>query len=171
MATAELLACRVEVFIGGGSNLEQPEQQLRSAFRALQALPESGELRCSSLYRTPPMGPPAQPDFLNVVFRMVTRLAPQRLLQALQAIEHAQGRVRGERWGARTLDLDLLLFGDLVLQTPDLQIPHPGIAHRAFVLYPLLDIAPDLSVPGLGKVAALIADISTEGLVKVGNFC
>lgn len=159
----------VDAFLGIGSNLEQPSQQIRRAFTALQALPESRDVRCSPLYRSPPMGPQHQPDYVNAVVSMVTRLPPDRLLREMQTIEQAQGRVRGVRWGARTLDIDLLVYGDLILDTPDLQIPHPGIAQRAFVLYPLFDLAPRLVIPGLGALSGLVGAVDAQGLDMIGR--
>lgn len=157
----------VEVFLGVGSNLQKPQQQVNLAFSALRSLPESKDARCSPLYLTPPMGPGDQPDYVNAVVRLVTRLAPRHLLQQMQAIERGQGRVRGARWGPRTLDIDLLVYGDLVIDSPDLQVPHPGIARRAFVLCPLHDIAPDLTIPGLGIVAELVTQVDATGLVMI----
>lgn len=159
----------IEVFLGLGSNQKQPLQQIGRAFSALQALPKSKDARCSPLYHSPPMGPQEQPDYVNAVVRMVTRLAPHLLLREMQAIERAQGRVRGVRWGPRTLDIDLLVYGDLVLDTSDLQVPHPGITQRAFVLFPLFDISPDLNIPGLGKVSELIRCVNAKEVEKIGN--
>lgn len=161
----------VEVFLGIGSNLQLPRQQLKRAFSALQLLPECKEFRCSPIYLSPPMGSQQQPDYLNAAIRMGCRLPPRKLLQELQAIEQAQGRRRAERWGPRTVDLDLLIYGDLVLDTPELRIPHPGIAQRAFVLYPLWDIAPDLVIPGLGPLAELIQRVDAKGLVRLYDSC
>lgn len=159
----------VEVFLGAGSNLEQPRVQLKRALSALQLLPGCKEVCCSPVYLSSPMGPQQQPDYLNAVIRMATWLTPRRLLGELQAIEQAQGRTREERWGPRTLDLDLLLYGDLVLDTVELKIPHPGIAARAFVLYPLRDIAPDLIIPGLGSLAKLISQVDASSLVRLDD--
>jgi len=159
----------IAVFLGIGSNLQGPQQQVNHGFSELQQLPECRDMLCSPLYLGPPMGAPGQPDYVNAVVSLVTTLAPHRLLQEVQAIEQAQGRVRKARWGARTLDIDLLLYGDMTLDTPDLQIPHPGIAQRAFVLYPLRDLAPDLTIPGVGKVVDLAAAVNAEGLVRIGR--
>jgi 2-amino-4-hydroxy-6-hydroxymethyldihydropteridine diphosphokinase len=159
----------VEAFLGIGSNLQMPQQQVNRAFSALRVLPETETARCSPLYLNPPMGSQEQPDYINAVVGLVTRLTPHRLLRKIQAIEQAQGRVRRERWGPRTLDIDLLVYGDLVLDTPELLIPHPGIAQRAFVLYPLFDIAPDLIIPGLGKVVELVANVNAGDLIKIGE--
>ncbi len=161
--TAAVRAC-----IGLGSNLGEPERQLRRAVAALGALPDSRLLAVSSLYRNPPMGPADQPDYLNAVALLETALEPEPLLDALQAIEGAQGRVRdGTRWGPRTLDLDLLLYGDRRIDGRRLRVPHPGLAERAFVLRPLAEIAPGLVLPDGRAVAALAAAIDASGLVRV----
>lgn len=147
----------VDVFVGLGSNLEEPLDQLRRAFKSLASLPDSSLRAGSSIYVSPPFGPEDQPDYLNAVVWLETRLDPHTLLTHLQRIESAQGRRRdGERWGARTLDLDLLLFGSQTLQGTRLTIPHPEMAKRPFVLYPLAEIAAHLEVPGLGSLAELL---------------
>ncbi|WP_297529355.1 2-amino-4-hydroxy-6-hydroxymethyldihydropteridine diphosphokinase [Thiohalobacter sp.] len=161
--TAAVRAC-----IGLGSNLGEPERQLRQAVAALASLPESRLLAVSSLYRNPPMGPADQPDYLNAVALLETGLEPEPLLDALQAIERAQGRLRdGTRWGPRTLDLDLLLYGARCIDSPRLQVPHPGLAVRAFVLAPLVEIAPELALPDGRPVATLAAAVDASGLVRV----
>lgn len=158
----------MEVVIGLGSNLQQPEQQIEQALDALQALAE-GEVSASSLYRTPPMGPQDQPDYINAVASFESTLAPLELLDQLQQIEQAQGRVRKRHWGERTLDLDLLLYGDQQLDHPKLQVPHPGIATRAFVLVPLLELmgAAHLVV-GLGSVGALVEQCGDKEIERIG---
>lgn len=148
----------VTAYVGLGSNMERPAEQITRAFDELAALPDTRLVTRSPLYRSPPMGPQGQPDFINAVAALATHLPPQDLLQALLAIEVRHGRRRdGAHWGPRTLDMDLLLYGDTVLDAPGLVLPHPGLHQRAFVLYPLADIAPELSVPGLGSVRALRA--------------
>lgn len=155
-------------YIGLGSNLEDPPAQLRRAQRALAGLPGIDALRSSSFYRTPPMGPPDQPDYVNAVAECRTGLEPEALLDALQAIEQAQGRVRdGVRWGPRTLDLDLLAMGDLRIETPRLRLPHPGIAERAFVLVPWAELAPDWVVPGLGRIRDLLSRVDVSGIERL----
>jgi 2-amino-4-hydroxy-6-hydroxymethyldihydropteridine diphosphokinase len=145
-------------FVGLGSNLQDPVDQVRRALIALAALPRTRLTEHSRLFRTPPLGPTGQPHYVNAVARLETRLAPLELLDRLQGIEVAQGRVRVERWGPRTLDLDLLLFGALRLDLERLTVPHAQLARRAFVLVPLAEVAPaDLEVPGLGPLAALVA--------------
>jgi len=134
-------------YIGLGSNLQNPPAQLEQALVALEKLPKT-QLACvSSFYRSAPLGSPGQPDYCNAVASLNTRLTALELLDALQAIEQAQGRMRNERWGARTLDLDILLFGVQTIQTPRLVVPHPEMQKRAFVLWPLSEIAPNLSLP------------------------
>lgn len=149
-------------FIGLGSNLDDPVRQVRSALAELADLPRTRLLRHSSLYRSPPMGPSGQPDYVNAVALLETALEPIELLDALQAIEAAHGRRRELRWGPRTLDLDLLIYGELCLDHPRLLLPHPGIGERAFVLVPLAEVAPELEIPGRGPVAALAAAVAGQ---------
>lgn len=160
----------VIAYIGLGGNLDAPLTRLRAARTAIAALAGVREVACSSFYRSAPLGPSEQPDYMNAVMAVATTLAPLDLLQQLQAIETAFGRVRsGERWGPRTLDLDLLLYGDTLLDSERLTIPHPGLAHREFVLYPLQEIAPELLIPGLGPVADLVRDCPRRGLTVVAD--
>lgn len=148
----------IRAYIGLGSNLDDPQAQLRSALQALTEIPATQLAAHSSLYRSTPLGGLDQPDYLNAVAALDTQLSAQALLAELQAIEHRQGRVRSaQRWQARTLDLDLLLYGDLQLQDAALTVPHPGLSERAFVLYPLQELAPELVIPGLGELSSLIA--------------
>jgi 2-amino-4-hydroxy-6-hydroxymethyldihydropteridine diphosphokinase len=142
-----------EVFVGLGSNLDGPARQLETAFELLQELPDTELLRCSSLYRSAPFGGIEQPDFVNAVAALSTTLSPRDFLEELQAIERKRGREDSHiRWGPRILDLDLLLYGDAVIDEQGLTVPHPGIASRNFVLLPLREIAPDFEIPGLGRV-------------------
>lgn len=158
----------VTAYIGLGSNLADPIAQIRLARAACTAVSGVTELAFSSLYRSPPMGPQDQPDYVNAVMAVATALPALDLLRNLQRIEYEQGRVRnGERWGARTLDLDLLIYGDQVIRHPELTVPHPGLAERAFVLFPLYEIAPDLVVPGQGPIAGLIAKCPLHGLKRI----
>jgi len=159
----------VRAFIGLGSNLDDPEQQVRVACRELESLPRSAVVSCSSLYRSHPLGPQGQPDFINAVAELRTELDPDALLSQLQRIELSHGRVRGgERWGPRPLDLDLLLVGDRVMRTERLTVPHPGLTEREFVLYPLLEIAgPELEIPGHGPLGPLAAACDPGGLDKL----
>src|SRR5699024_1529563 len=137
------------------------------ALAALAELPDTELVAVSSLYRNPPMGPQDQPDYVNAAALLRTRLAPRRLLQELQALERRQWRGRRHRWGPRSIDRDLLLWGETVIDEPDLRVPHPGLHERPFVLYPLAEIAPGLAVPGRGRVEELVAACSAAGLVKV----
>jgi 2-amino-4-hydroxy-6-hydroxymethyldihydropteridine diphosphokinase len=141
-----------------GGNLGQVEMAFRAARAALAALPESRVIASSLLYRTPPIGPPGQPDYLNAVLLLETPLPPGELLQTLHAIEARHGRVRQERWGARTLDLDLLACEELCSDVPELMLPHPELARRMFVLRPLCDVAPEWHHPRLGKTARQLMD-------------
>lgn len=131
----------VVAYIALGSNLQDPLAQLRSAVAALANLPDTQLQRVSSCWRSAAVGPGDQPDYLNAVARIDTGLDAAALLEALQSIETAQGRVRTERWGPRTLDLDLLLYGDATIDTPTLIVPHPRMTQRDFVLYPLREIS------------------------------
>ncbi|MDD1608104.1 MAG: 2-amino-4-hydroxy-6-hydroxymethyldihydropteridine diphosphokinase [Methylococcaceae bacterium] len=157
----------VIAYIGLGSNLQNPIEQIHSARAAITALVHTKEQGFSCLYQSLPMGPQDQPDYVNAVMAVVTDLSPIELLRALQAIENNQGRVRGERWGARTLDLDILLYGDQVIELPDLIIPHVGLTERAFVLYPLYEIAPQLIIPNKGKLVDLLVNCPLEGLKRL----
>lgn len=155
-------------YIGIGSNLESPARQVLDARDAIAALPETDLVAFSPLYRNPAVGPGRQPDYVNAVAGVETRLPPRDLLAALQAIEARHGRVRGpQRWMPRTLDLDLLLYGERRIDTEGLRVPHPRMGERAFVLRPLHDIAPELDVPGLGPVAALLSAVSQSALLPV----
>ena len=153
-----------EAFVGLGSNLGDAPATLRAAVQALHALPQTAVRQVSTFYRSAAIGPAGQPDYCNAVAALDTALSPEPLLDALQAIEHGAGRVRGERWGPRTLDLDLLLHGDTVCRTERLTLPHPEMAFRDFVLWPLVEIAPDVRLPGLGPARALLAQLPTPAL-------
>ncbi len=158
----------VTAFIGLGSNLATPSQQINGARSAIAATAGIQELAFSSLYQSAPMGPKDQPDYVNAVMAIATELTPTALLHCLQGIENEHGRVRtGERWGPRTLDLDLLLYGDQQIHLPDLIVPHIGIADREFVLYPLYEIASDLNVPGKGRLSDLVANCPLRGLQRL----
>jgi len=157
----------VTAYIGLGSNLENPQQQVRRALDELIAIPETILHAASSLYRSRAIGPEGQPDYINAVARIETLLYPLGLLDALQAIEHAHGRVRKEHWGARTLDLDLLLYGDQQIRHERLTVPHPEMHRRAFVLAPLNEIAPELTVPGRGSVSSLSETCEDLDLIRL----
>jgi 2-amino-4-hydroxy-6-hydroxymethyldihydropteridine diphosphokinase len=161
---------QVPAYVGLGSNLDDPPAQLRRALDALAELPRTRLVASSSLYRNPPMGPQDQPDFVNAAAGLLTTLSPDELLAALQAIEDAHGRDRsGPRWGPRTLDLDLLIYGQLTMQTAALTLPHPGLAERPFVLRPLQEIAPDLRLPGGARLATVAAAAGDGGLAKLAG--
>jgi 2-amino-4-hydroxy-6-hydroxymethyldihydropteridine diphosphokinase len=156
-------------FIGVGSNLENPLLQVQRALGELAALPASQLVASSSLYRSPPMGPADQPYYVNAVVELATELAAVSLLDELQAIEQQHRRIRTEHWGPRTLDLDILLYGNAKVRTPRLQIPHPGIGQRNFVLYPLAEIAPRLSIPGVASLQSLLDQCARKGLERLDD--
>ncbi len=146
-------------YIGVGSNLDEPERRVAAAFDELAGLPETRLVARSPRYRSAPFGGMQQPDFVNAVAALLTRLAPRDLLARLKALERAAGRrPDGPRWGPRELDLDLLVYSNEIVNLPDLELPHPGIAGRNFVLLPLSDLAADLVIPGLGRVGSLPVD-------------
>jgi len=161
----------ITAYIGLGSNLDAPRGQVERALRELDALPQTRLVARSRLYRTAPWGGIAQPDFINAVARLETGLDAQALMRALLAIEHRAGRRRdGERNGPRVLDLDLLLYGDQRVVDADLQVPHPRLHERAFVLVPLAEIALDLAVPGQGPLSELLARVDVaHGVVPVDD--
>lgn len=159
----------VPAYIGIGSNLDGPAEHVRRAAAALAGLPATRLVQVSRLYRNPPLGGLPQPDFVNAVAAILTRLEPLDLLEQLHALERAHGRHRatGEHWAPRVLDLDLLVFGERVLKSARITVPHPGIPARNFVLFPLLEIAPELRVPGAGMVGHLARAVSPAGLVPL----
>ncbi|MFC0669150.1 2-amino-4-hydroxy-6-hydroxymethyldihydropteridine diphosphokinase [Azotobacter chroococcum] len=153
------------VYIGLGSNLADPAAQLRAALAALQALPRTHLVAVSSFYDSEPLGPADQPSYVNAVAALDSALEPLELLDALQAIERTQGRVRkAERWGPRTLDLDILLFGNHQLHGERLIVPHYHLHARPFVLYPLAEIAPGLRLPDGRPLDELLATCPLQGL-------
>lgn len=154
-------------YVALGANLGNPAATVRAAFAALANLPESRVVRTSSLYRTAPVGILEQPEFVNAVAELATTLAPEALLDALLEVEQRFGRVRAERNGPRTLDLDVLLYEDRQLDLPRLTLPHPRLHLRAFVLYPLAEIAPGLRLPGRGSVDAWLPAVANQGIVKL----
>ena len=162
-------------FIGLGSNLEDPHSQLQRAFADIEELPGTQLVARSSLYRSAPLDCPdlpdlkAQPDFVNAVAKIVTDLTPQALLKALLHIEHQHGRERTYRNAPRTLDMDVLLYGEMQLHEHGLTIPHPQMHRRAFVLQPLLEIAPDISIPGVGKAELALEECRDQVLDRISN--
>lgn len=162
------MAETVTAFVALGSNLDEPRAQVERGFTALTALPLTTLRARSRLYRTKPWGVADQPDFVNAVARLEAALAPRALLDALLAIEAGAGRVRGVRNGPRILDLDLLLYGDRIINELDLVLPHPRLHERAFVLLPLADVAPELEITGRGRVADLLKRTDAAGCVPIG---
>ena len=157
----------MRVFIGIGSNVDNPEGQVNAAQQALRILPKTHVIASSSMYKSPPMGPQDQPDYINAVTELETLLTPHYLLDCLQQIEQQQGRVRGRHWGERTIDLDLLLYDDELIADARLKVPHPGIGERAFVVYPLAEIDADISIPGKGLLINLLAGCPRNGLERL----
>jgi 2-amino-4-hydroxy-6-hydroxymethyldihydropteridine diphosphokinase len=152
-------------YVGVGSNLAEPRRQVESACARLTQLRNTRGVRVSRLYLSRAFGPVAQPDFVNAAVGLLTRLSAPELLEEMRALETSFGRpTRRERWAPRILDLDLLCFGRERRADPTLTLPHPGIVERNFVLYPLADIAPELELPGLGRVTELKARVTSEGI-------
>ena len=161
-----------QAFIALGSNLENPIQQIQSAFLALENMPQTQLIKKSSLYKTAPIGYEEGelekiPDFINAVAEVSTDLSPLDLLQAIFAIENQAGRVRPYPNAPRVLDCDLLLYGDTTMQTNALTLPHPRMQSRGFVLLPLFEIAPQLNIPNHGKIASLMTDAIKQGVQKI----
>ncbi len=160
-----------DVYIGLGSNLEDhgdpPQTQLDRAIESISQHPDIHLKAVSPRYQTKAIGPGNQPDYINAVARINTALSPLDLLDCLQQIEHQQGRVRTIRWGARTLDLDILLYNDLIIDSERLIVPHPRMHERAFVLAPLCDLNANILLPGGENIVALLAKCSDQGIVKI----
>ena len=154
-------------YVGLGANLGEPRRQLETAMEELRKLSAPGAFLASHLYRSAPVGYADQPDFLNAVVRLDTDLAPEALLGELQAIEARHGRERRFANAPRTLDLDLLLYGDRVVSGPGLVLPHPRAHERAFVLKPLAEIAPEVAVPGRGTASALLAACPDQDVERI----
>lgn len=155
-------------YIGLGSNLEDPLAQVTRAFAELAQIPNTSLLARSAIYSSRAIGP-EQPDYINAATLLDTRLAPLALLDALQAIEQTHQRVRIQHWGPRTLDLDLLLYGDEIIAEERLRVPHPYLTQRSFVLYPLADITPDLHLPDGTPLADLLKCCPADGLVRLSS--
>ena len=150
-------------YIAIGSNLASPLEQVNAAVQALGDIPQSRIVALSAFYRTPPLGPQDQPDYLNPAVALETALSPDALLDHTQRIELQQGRVRkAERWGPRTLDLDIMLFGDAVIATERLTVPHYDMKNRGFMLWPLAEIAPQLTFPDGESLTALLQRLNAE---------
>lgn len=153
-------------YIALGSNLDNPHRQVNQALTELGQLAQSRLSGHSRLYQSKAVGPP-QPDYINAVARLDTDLEPLALLDQLQALEQSHHRVRHEHWGPRTLDLDLLLYGDREIHHPRLQVPHPAMAQRAFVLYPLAELEPRLTLPSGMSIESLLLNCAPEGLIPL----
>lgn len=155
--------------VGLGANLGDAEANVHASMAVLDLLPATELLRASKLYRTPAWGQTEQPDFINAVAVLETWLNARELLRSLLAIERDFGRIRmpGEKWGPRTLDLDLLLFGDQVIDEPGLQVPHPYLQERAFVLLPLAEVGSDMVIPGVGIVGEMVAAMASHGIEAI----
>jgi len=155
-------------YVGLGSNLQGPVKQLERTFEELNAIPVTRLIKQSSLYRSEPFGGVEQPDFVNAVAALLTQLSAQDILRELQRIENERGRERGDvRWGPRILDLDLLVYSDQVIDELDLSVPHPGISERNFVLLPLGEIAPKLTIPGLGQISNIDTSSSEPQISRI----
>ena len=154
-------------YLGLGANLNAPLAQLHAALAQLHESAQVRVLSCSSFYASKPMGPQDQPDYVNAVAAVHTDLSPTALLAVVQQIELDAGRVRGRRWGERTLDIDILLYDDKCVENDVLSIPHPGLELREFVLVPLAEIAPELRLPNGKSIATLAANIALNGLDKI----
>ena len=157
-----------EAFVGLGANIGEPETQVLRAIEALAEVPGTRVLAASSLYRSAPVGVGAQPDFVNAVARIETSLSARALLGELLAAEARFGRTRAFPGAPRTLDLDLLLYGDHVIDEPGLVVPHPRMHERAFVLAPLAEIAPEVAIPGKGRALPLLARLGNQKILKIG---
>jgi 2-amino-4-hydroxy-6-hydroxymethyldihydropteridine diphosphokinase len=155
-------------YVGVGSNLDEPALQVPRALRALSQLPQTRLVRHSSLYGSRPWGLAEQPDFVNAVAGLLTQLPVRGFFEALRALEKQLGRAPPEvRWGPRRIDLDLLLFDQTLLQTPELTLPHPGVVSRSFVLYPLYEVAPGLRVPGGARIGELLERVDASDLWRL----
>lgn len=155
------------VYLGVGSNLDQPIKQIETALAAIDALPQTHLKQSSRLYGSKPLGPQDQPDFVNAVCCIETALSPQALLEALQHIEQTQGRIKKRHWGERCIDLDILLYDDWQISDTHLQVPHREIAERDFVLVPLAEISPGLLIPGKGPVEGLISQLTETYVIPL----
>jgi 2-amino-4-hydroxy-6-hydroxymethyldihydropteridine diphosphokinase len=160
----------MKAWLGLGSNLQQPVAQLREALSRLSAEDRVDILRTSCFYHTPPWGDEQQDDFINAVVQIETSLDPVPLLQLLQSIENVMGRQRSERrWGPRLIDIDLLLYGDQQYQSDELEIPHPRMHERAFVLMPLSELDAELEIPGHGGVGKLLQQLDCSDIIRLND--
>jgi 2-amino-4-hydroxy-6-hydroxymethyldihydropteridine diphosphokinase len=160
----------VPAYVAIGANLGDARASVETAFDRISELPRSRVIARSRLFRSRPLGPQDQPDFVNAAAGLLTQLTPLELLTELKRLEQAMGRGQPSvRWGPRVIDFDLSVFGSERIQTDSLTVPHPGVPVRNFVLYPLLDIAPELQVPGHGRIRELAARVSAEGLTALAS--
>ena len=162
------MSAPVRAWIGLGGNLGDPVGTLHAALQALAQLPRTRMIGKSRLYRSPPWGLAEQPDFINAVSLLETSLTARALLEAMLGIEHDFGRIRRERWGPRALDLDLLLYGDATIDEPGLHVPHPHLHERAFALLPMLEVDPDVVIPGRGPGREALAALAYPPIEAVG---
>ena len=159
----------MDTWIGLGSNLGKPALQLITAIDKLASIPRTSLMRCSGFYRSAPWGMEDQDDFLNAVVVLETEMTPQELLRVLMQIESDMGRERlGDRWGPRCIDLDILTYNDLQLHSPDLELPHPRMHLRAFVLRPVLELEPDFMIPGRGSAALYLSGLEPQEVTYLG---
>lgn len=168
ISPSALTAFRSTVFLGLGSNLDHPDWQVQTAMHEIDEIPDTGLVKVSSLYQTAPVGITDQPPFINAVVQVETTLSPHDLLGHLLAIETRHGRVRNEKNGPRTLDLDILIFNEWRIDDGTLTTPHPRMHERAFVLVPLVEIAPDVYIPGKGYAKEFLAQMETAGVHRQG---
>jgi len=155
------------IYIGLGSNLDNPELHVSKAIDDIKLINNCDFISSSSLYKTPPMGPQDQPDYINAIVKIQSGISALELLDELQALEQHHHRVRTVRWGARNLDLDIILYGTQEIDSIRLKIPHPGLYVRAFVLYPLLEIEPNLSLPNGATIAAQVESLGEQDIAKL----
>ncbi len=160
----------MQVYIALGSNLQHPKQQIKQALAIISEHPDFKLLKLSSLYQSPALiidGSEPQADYINAVILIETPLSAHELLNKLQQIEYQQGRVRGKKWGARTLDLDILMYDDVIMNSDTLIIPHQHMCERNFVMYPLAEISPTINIPNRGHITELLSLLNDSGLTKL----
>lgn len=156
-----------KIFLGLGSNLGESSINIFEAVEQLNAEPNIQNIKLSPLYLSPPMGPQDQPDFINAVLRAETSFTPSKLLERIKLIEKGMGREAGLRWGPRIIDIDILLYGEQIIHTDKLSIPHIGLSERSFVLYPLSDLDKQLKIPGLAPLTELIDNLGKTDIRKI----
>ena len=154
-------------YIGLGSNMNSPVKQIKSAITSIEEIISTKIIGVSSLYKSKPVGPQNQDDYINAVIKIETKLVPYQLLECLHDIEEKHGRIRKEHWGPRILDLDILIFGNEIMVDEKLTIPHPEIENRSFVLAPLIEIDPDCIIPKKGLASDLLATIGKDNIVQI----